>query len=69
MTQNDMILEHLKRGDSITQMEATTLYGCTRLSGRIYDLRHMGHKIKKTMESAVNRYGVTVSYARYMLDI
>lgn len=39
MTQCEMILHHMKTHGSITTMEAFTLYGVTRLSGRIWELR------------------------------
>lgn len=45
MTQNDAILRHLKRGRTITPLQALHEYGCFRLSGRIYDLRQEGHNI------------------------
>lgn len=67
MTQTDMVLDHLKRNGSITQMEATNEYGCTRLSARIKELREAGHKIDRKMETAPNRYGRKISYARYMM--
>ena len=34
------ILEHLKKGLSITPLEALNLCGCFRLSARIWNLRH-----------------------------
>jgi hypothetical protein len=44
--QNDLILEYLKSGNSITPIEALNLFGCFRLSARIYDLKKEGHDIK-----------------------
>lgn len=67
MTQNEKILRHLQDFGSITTMEAFTEYGCTRLSARIKDLRNDGHRIRTTFETAQNRYGDKVSYARYTL--
>ena len=66
-TQNKLLLKHLQQYGSITSMEAYELYGITRLSGRIYDLRHMGYAIIGTTESAVNRYGKKVKFRRYAL--
>lgn len=68
MTQNEMILEHLKKHGSITQTEAIRDMGCYRLGARVYDLRRSGHNITRIMEKSTNRYGVTVSYARYALN-
>lgn len=47
-THNKLILKHLKQGRSITAMEALKLWGCMRLSARIFDLREAGHNIKTT---------------------
>ena len=40
MTQKNAVLEHLKRNGTITSLEAIDLYGATRLSGIIYNLKH-----------------------------
>lgn len=68
MTQNEKILRHLRDYGSITSMEAFTEYGCTRLSARIKDLRDAGHPIKSSRETAQNRYGDKVSFARYTMN-
>ena len=39
-SQCSAILEHLKKGLSITPLEALNRFGCFRLSARIHDLRH-----------------------------
>lgn len=67
-TQNERILRHLRDHGSITSLEAFAEYGITRLSARIFDLRHDGHKILSFVETAKNRYGEPVRYYRYMLD-
>lgn len=38
-TQELLILDHLKSGHSLTQLEALNLYGCFRLASRIHDLK------------------------------
>lgn len=48
-TQRDLILQHLKRGDSITPIQALELYGCFALSQRIGELRRMGNDIEVTL--------------------
>ena len=48
-TQNQMILSHLRTGKCITPLEALKLYGCFRLSGRIYDLKQDGWHIDCTI--------------------
>ena len=51
-TQNQQILEHLKKGLTITPLLALNLFGCFRLSARIYDLKQDGHDIiKRTITS------------------
>ena len=62
-----MVLDYMKRNGSITQKDAINEFGCYRLSGRIYDLRKLGHEIIKSTECMPNRYGVSVTYARYRL--
>lgn len=47
-SQNKMIEQHLRQGKSITSLEALRLFGCLRLSGRIYDLRKKGIGITKS---------------------
>jgi hypothetical protein len=45
-TQHRAILDYLRTGKSLTALEALDLCGCWRLSGRIYDLKHLGWPIK-----------------------
>ena len=46
IAQNDLILEHLLRGRTLTPLEALELYGCLRLAARVKNLRDDGYKIK-----------------------
>jgi len=39
-SQTAQIRAHLEAGNRITALEALSLFGCLRLSGRIYDLTH-----------------------------
>lgn len=66
MTQNDRILAHMVSAGGITQQEANELYGCTRLSARIYDLKHLGHRIDRIWREAPNRYGEMTRFAQYV---
>lgn len=68
MTQNDTILNHLRRAGSITPLDALNRYGIMRLGARIYDLKQRGHNITRTMEQARNRNGEPTHYARYYLE-
>jgi hypothetical protein len=45
MTQNDMVLDYLKRFGSITPIEALADLGIMRLGARCYDLKKEGHDI------------------------
>ena len=65
--QNARVLRHLKKFGSITSMQAFQLYGITRLSGRIFDLRKCGVKIKDCFCEDVNRYGKTVRFKKYFI--
>lgn len=40
-----MILSHLKTGKILTPIDALDLFGCFRLSARIYELKDMGWPI------------------------
>lgn len=67
MTQNEMIINHLREYGSITQLEALRDYGCMRLASRISDLRKTGIKIIRLTEISRNRYGQKIRYARYIM--
>jgi len=53
-TQNQKILKHLQKGKKLTPLQALSKFGCLRLSGRIFDLKKQGHKIKTDI-IAVNK--------------
>ena len=67
MTQTEQVQDHLERYGSITPLEAMEEYGIMRLGARIYDLKRAGVQIISEMETAPNRDGKSVSYARYRL--
>ena len=62
-TQEKMILAHLRRGRSITAMDALQQYQCFRLAARIKDLRDAGYNIITTMETVGDKKQI----ARYSL--
>lgn len=63
-TQNKMVLEHLQKHGRITSWDAIQKYRVTRLSGRIFDLRHIGYPIKtQTGHSKDGRH-----FAVYTMD-
>lgn len=67
-SQRDMILRFMRDYGSITPAQAIEELGCYRLGARIWDLRHAGHNIKTESVKRKNRYGKTVSFARYRLE-
>ena len=68
MTQEEIIKEHLEKYGSITSFEAFERYGITRLSAKIYNLRHEGLSITNEPLNAINRYGKKVSFVKYTLN-
>ena len=63
MSQNDLILRHLKNVGSITFLEAVDLYRVRSLPRRIKDLRDAGHEIvsewrKDTLGQKYTRYSL-----------
>lgn len=67
MSQCKRVLQHLQAYGSITPLEAMQEYGIMRLGARIYDLKKMGYSIDSSRETGENRYGESISYARYSL--
>ncbi len=63
MSQEQAILAWLKAGNSITPLDALSLFGCFRLAARIADLRSEGWDIRT--ESVKTPSGKYV--ARYQL--
>lgn len=48
-TQASVILSLLSQGIPLTPLDALKTIGCFRLGARIWELRKMGHDIKKRM--------------------
>lgn len=67
-TQCNKILDYMEREGSISSLEALQEFGCMRLASRISDLKRRGHRITREMETAKNRDGEPVRYARYRLE-
>lgn len=68
MTQEDMVLNHLRQYKTITSLEAIQEYGITRLSAKIYNLRHLGYLITNDWTSGTNRWGKKVNWVKYTLE-
>ena len=67
MTQNERLLNHLKAGKSITQLEAFNLLGICRLSERVRELESLGHVISHESVSVPAREGKNATVTRYAL--
>lgn len=67
MTQCEKILKYIEETGSITPLDALREFGCMRLASRICDIKNMGYAIQTNMETAKNRNGEPVRYARYSL--
>tara|TARA_R110000803_G_scaffold161216_1_gene224972 strand:- start:85 stop:306 length:222 start_codon:yes stop_codon:yes gene_type:complete len=60
MTQCDMILHHLETVGPLTPLDALNLFGCFRLTSRIWDLKQLGHEINTGTQSLPNGKSVAI---------
>lgn len=67
MTQTEAVLKHLENKKTITSIEAIRLYGATRLSGIIFNLKKKGYDIVSKTIYVNTRYGRKVHCAEYQL--
>ena len=65
--QQERILIYMEACGSITPLEAFAELGVTKLATRVSELRREGIPIVKSSETRKNRFGETVTYARYSL--
>lgn len=63
----ERIVKYMNDFGSITTRDAFNDLGCSRLSGRIYDIKKKGYEIETETERGTNRYGEPCHYARYSL--
>lgn len=69
MTQTEIILEVLRRGEGLTAADALYRYGIGRLASRICELRKASYPILSIRTQGTNRYGDTVYFDTYKLDM
>ena len=62
------ILKWLQAGNTLTSMQAIELWGASRLSGHIFELRKKGYDISTTMRETRTRFGNICNYAEYKLE-
>ena len=65
----DIVLNHLKKKNSITSSEALRLYEIDNLSDVIYNIRKKGVNITSIDVFAKNKKGKTVKTSKYILTI
>ena len=68
MTREDVVLQHFTKFKYISSYQAFELYGITRLSATIFNLRQRGIKIGSIWRTTLNRYGKEVRYMDYYLE-
>lgn len=66
-TRKQKILKYLQTFKTLTSLEAINMFGETRLSARIYDLKKQGYKFKTESVRVMSRDGWTY-VARYTLE-
>lgn len=66
-TQKDDVLEFMQEHGSITSWQAITLFGATRLSAIIHELKKDGHSILSERVQVDTRYGKT-NVSKYTLE-
>ena len=49
MSQKDLILEHLKAGNTLTHRESEDLFNCSRIAARIDDLKNENEPVDSRM--------------------
>lgn len=67
-SQNERVLAYIREYGGITQFEATTRLGVSRLASRIHNLRKSGYAITGKTVRVKNRWGETCSVKRYSLE-
>lgn len=68
MNKTTAVLEYLKKTrNGITSLEAIEMFGATRLSAIIFNLKDRGYVIKDRFEECVDRYGNMNQYKRYWI--
>lgn len=65
VTQKDRVLDFIRKEGNITSLDAIRELGCTRLSAVIFNLKEEGYEFETKFEARKNRWGDTVSFARY----
>ena len=67
MSQEQRVIDYLKKNGSITSIDAVMHLGIMDLPKRISNLIREGTDINKEWEKGKNRYGENIHYMRYTL--
>lgn len=63
------VLEYLKtHKKGISSMQAFEMFGATRISSIIFNLRNYGYNIESVWKEGKNRYKEDVRYVQYVLQ-
>lgn len=66
-SQNDRLLEAMKRGESFTPLDAWARLGVSRLSARVGELKEAGHDVADEWVRVTNQYGESCRVKRWRL--
>jgi hypothetical protein len=66
-TQNEMVLDHMRKHGTINLVTAYNEYGVMALHSRISNLRQAGHLIETISHTQKNRFGKNVQVFDYKL--
>ena len=66
-TQKSEVLRYMQTHAGITSIQAIEKFGATRLSDIIFRLRKEGYEIETEQITRKNRYGHSVTFAKYSL--
>lgn len=67
--QGSKVLEHFRRGERLTQLDALRLYGVGRLAAVVFDLKRAGHDIRSEMVGVEKANGSTARVATYWMSL
>ena len=62
MSQNELILDYLQSGHTLTALEALDKFACFRLASRITDLKKMGYAIESRVVTLSNKKRIAEYY-------
>lgn len=62
------VLQYMKTHKEITSLEAVVELGITRLSARVWELKHLGYNIGKRPRKVRDRDGVITTVCAYYLE-